>query len=120
MHFFDSSELEWQPHPRFADVRYQQFESRATHPTGDFSMMRVRLAPGGVIDTHVHERETETAYVLSGEGLLTCGPGTDADDEQHRLTPGRGVSIPPMLAHRLSNHGAVEIEIIAIHSPPIM
>ena len=116
-HLF-STDQEWQPHPRFDDVRFQQFESRDSHPTGAFSMMRVRVRAGGRIDTHLHETETETAYVLTGSGTLTCGP--EGATSEHRLEPGSGVSIPPRLLHRLDNTGDGDIELIAIHSPPIM
>ena len=116
-HLFDTAQ-QWQPHPRFADVQFQQFESRGTHPTGDFSMMRVRLRAGGRIDTHLHENETETAYVLAGSGTLTCG--AEGKTTAYPLTVGKGVSIPPRLLHRLQNSGDGDMELIAIHSPPIM
>ena len=116
-HLFDT-EQPWQPHPRFSDVRFQPFESRDTHPTGDFSMIRVRVATGGCIDTHIHDEETETAYVLSGSGVLTCGH--EGATQQFPLGAGAGVSIPPKLPHRLDNTGHIEIELIAIHSRPIM
>jgi mannose-6-phosphate isomerase-like protein (cupin superfamily) len=65
-----------------------------------------------MINMHTHAVETETAYVLAGEGLLKVG------DQETRLTVGMGVTIPPGLPHSLRNTGDAPLELIAMHSPP--
>src|SRR5262245_44015700 len=109
---FDTNALDWTEHPQFAGLLIKLLESRATHP--HLSMMLVRLAAGGVIGTHVHATETETAYVLAGHGVLKLG---DADEVV--MEPGRGVSVPPGLYHSLHNHGDTPLELLAIHAPPV-
>jgi len=112
VHSFDANSIDWAAHPQFAELQIKVLESRATHP--HLSMMLVRLAAGGVIDTHVHATETETAYVLAGRGVLKLG-----DNDEVVMEPGHGVSVPPGLYHSLHNQGEVPLELLAIHAPPI-
>ena len=65
-----------------------------------------------VSDLHVHEIETETAYVLSGQGRLTVG------DNEHMLVAGTGVTVPPGTPHSLTNTGDEPMELYALHMPP--
>ncbi len=109
-HAFDTHALEWSTHERFPAIRIKLLESRATHPHA--SVMLVRLAVGGEIQTHLHEIESETAYVLAGEGVLTV------EQETHRFAPGTGATIPPGYRHSLKNTGTTDLELIAIHTPP--
>src|SRR5262245_13617066 len=94
-HIFDSNTTDWTAHERFADVRIKVFETRQTHPWT--SAMLVELAVSGLINTHHHEKETETIYVLAGQGLLTHG------DVQSVVKAGMGASVPPGLPHSLRN-----------------
>jgi mannose-6-phosphate isomerase-like protein (cupin superfamily) len=110
-HIFDSNTTDWISHERFADIRIKMFETRLTHPWA--SAMLVELAVAGVINTHFHEKETETVYVLAGQGLLTYG------DEQSAVSVGMGASIPPGLPHSLRNTGEMPLQLIAFHMPPI-
>jgi mannose-6-phosphate isomerase-like protein (cupin superfamily) len=110
-HVFDANTTNWTAHERFADIRIKVFETRLTHPRA--SVMLVQLAVAGVIATHFHEKETETVYVLAGQGLLTHG------NEQSTVGVGMGASIPPGLPHSLRNTGELPLELIAIHMPPI-
>ena len=107
---FDANAMEWSGHERFPGIRIKELETRATHPLAD--VLLVRLSPGGVIETHIHEKETETAYVLAGRGELTAGA------DQIVFEPGTGASIPPGVPHRLQNTGDQALELIAIHTPP--
>src|SRR5260221_5804060 len=84
VHSFDANAIDWTAHPQFAGLLIKVLESRATHP--HMSMMLVRLESGGVISTHVHATETETAYVLAGRGVLKLG-----DNAEGRMQPRRGV-----------------------------
>lgn len=94
---------------RFPEVGIKLLESRETHPA--ISMIIARLEPGGVIATHDHPIETETAYILSGTGTLRAG------DRDYLLEAGMMVTIPPRLAHSMTNHGELPLEILALHSP---
>lgn len=107
---FDANTLDWTHHERFPAIQIKVLEGRATHPAA--SIMRVQLGVGGLIDTHLHEVETETALVLAGRAQLTYG------DEQALLAAGAGVTIPPGTLHSLRNVGDVTLELIAIHTPP--
>lgn len=110
-HIFDANATDWVAHNLFPHIQTKVFETRATHPWA--SVMLVQVAAGQGIDTHTHPTETETAYILSGEGLLTHG------DEQTVLKAGMGVSIPPGLPHSLRNIGDGPLEAYALHMPPI-
>jgi mannose-6-phosphate isomerase-like protein (cupin superfamily) len=103
--------MDWTPHPRFAHILTKVFENRASHPHA--SVMLVELAVAGVIPTHLHEKETETVYVLEGQGTLTHG------EAQSEVGAGMGASIPPGLPHSLSNTGAGPMKLIAMHTPPV-
>lgn len=109
-HTFDTNGMDWTIHERFPAIRVKVLEGRATHPLA--SMMLVRLAVGGEIQRHIHELEAETAYVLAGQGELTV------EDETIVFTPGAGATIPPRHWHSLKNSGDVELELLAIHTPP--
>ena len=110
-HVFDSNRMEWGAHERFPYIKAKVLESRATHLWA--SMMVVQLAVDGVIEPHIHERETETAFILAGQAVLMHG------DEQSTLTAGMGASIPPGTLHSLRNTGEIPLELIAIHMPPV-
>lgn len=110
-HFFDANTMEWTAHPLFPEIRIKALETQETHPAA--SVMLVHVAVGGVIDTHVHEKETETAYVLAGRGRLTLG------DDETVLEAGTGVTVPAGLPHSLHNSGDVPMELIAVHIPPV-
>ena len=111
VHTFDASRQDWGRHELFPAIRIKVLENRATHPAA--SIMLVQLAVEGVIETHQHEVETESALVLAGQGMLVCG------DDQIPLAAGGGASIPPRTPHSLRNTGAVPLELIAIHTPPV-
>jgi tetrachlorobenzoquinone reductase len=106
---FDAGTMEWARHERFAEIQVKVLEGRATHPAA--SIMLVQVAVQGVIQTHEHPVETETALVLAGRAELTYR------DERAVLTAGTGVTIPPGTPHSLRNIGDVTLEMIAMHTP---
>ena len=109
--FFDSETIDWQPHPLFPQINIKDLQRGIDHPVGAFSLMRVKVAAGGRIDPHTHPTETETAFVLCGVARLIWAGNTD------ELCAGMGVSIPPGLEHSLV--AETEVELMAIHSPPL-
>ena len=108
--YFDTRTLAFQQDSRFPGIGVQLLESRTTHPTT--SVVIARVAPGGEIPKHTHAIETETAYVLAGQGKLI------SDTAEYPFEPGIAVTIPPGLAHCVVNIGTIPLEILAVHSPP--
>ena len=109
-HFFDANAMAWRPHPRFPPVITKSLETRESHPAASVTL--VQVGAGGVVDTHTHDIETETAFVITGRGRLTFG------DDERMLEAGTGVTIPPGIPHSLRNTEAQPMEILAIHIPP--
>jgi quercetin dioxygenase-like cupin family protein len=107
---WDTQALEFIQDVRFPEISIKLLESRSTHPTT--SVVIARVAVGGEIPRHTHPVETETAYVLSGQGKLMT------DTAAYVFDAGIAVTIPPELAHWVVNTGDVPLEILAIHSPP--
>ncbi|GAB4547145.1 MAG: hypothetical protein OHK0023_07980 [Anaerolineae bacterium] len=108
-HAFNLHDQVWESDPRFPSIRFKLIESKRNHP--HLSCVLVELAVGGVIETHTHPIETETAYVLAGEGVFWVGTA-----EIH-ATVGMGVTIPPTHPHGLRNTGAQPMLLLAIHAP---
>jgi mannose-6-phosphate isomerase-like protein (cupin superfamily) len=110
---FDPSSLEWEQHPLFAAIQVKVLETKASHAA--MSMLLVRVGVGGSIETHIHKIETETAYALQGQCVITWG------EEKHEtpVVAGQGVTIHPGTPHSLRNTGDVPLEVIAMHAPGI-
>lgn len=108
---YDTNDMAWTQHPQFPRIRVKHLETRATHPAA--SMMLVQIEAGGIVEPHVHQVETETAYVLQGQALLKV------EAEEITLAKGVAVSIPPGLAHSLVNTGDDVLELFAVHTPPV-
>ena len=111
-HLYSSSSGQWQPHPTLPGIRVQSLENRSTWP--EASVTLVEVARGGVIVEHLHQTNFESAYVLSGEGLLHLPDG------DVRVSSGDGVTIPPQTLHGLENTGPEPMRILAVHIPPLM
>lgn len=106
----DSTQIDYTEDARFPGIGIKLLETRQTHPTS--SVIIARVAVGGAIAEHVHPAETETAYVLNGEGVLYTAEG------DYRFAPGVLVTIPPGVVHRLVNTGDAPLEVFAFHTPP--
>lgn len=111
-HLYSSNSGNWQPHPTLPGIRVQSLENRGTWP--EASVTLVDVAPGGVIVEHLHETNFESAYVLTGEGLLHLPEG------DVRIGAGDGVTIPPQTLHGLENIGPEPMRLLAVHIPPLM
>ena len=104
-------EVAWEPHPRFSALQVKVLESKATHPHA--SVMLVKVDVGGVIPEHSHAIETETAYVMAGDGVLTV------DGMEYPFGAGINTSIPIGAKHSVRNTGDVPLMLYAVHTPPI-
>ena len=104
-------DLVWEPHPRFAALQVKVLESKATHPYA--SVMLVKVGVGGVIPEHSHAIETETAYVVAGDGVLIV------DGIEYPFGAGINASIPVGAKHSVRNIGDAPLMLYAVHTPPI-
>jgi mannose-6-phosphate isomerase-like protein (cupin superfamily) len=95
-----------------AGVQIKSLENRDTF--AEASVTLVGVAPGGVIEFHVHPREHETIFVLTGRALLLL------PNEEVLLEATDGGTIPPGTRHGLKNVGEEPVQLLAIHIPPIM
>jgi hypothetical protein len=62
-HLFQSSRIDWQPHPTLKGIRVKSLENSQTFSKASVTL--VQVDPGGVIEPHLHEEAHETAFVLS-------------------------------------------------------
>lgn len=111
-HLYSANPENWRPHPILPGIRIQSFETSASWPGASVTL--VEVAPGGVIVEHQHETNYESAYVLSGKGLLHLPDG------DVRIGPGDGVTIPPKTPHALENAGDEPMRLFAVHIPPLV
>ncbi|MFN2165692.1 MAG: cupin domain-containing protein [Anaerolineae bacterium] len=108
----DPEGIPWAGHPRFENILMKPLITSATHDLA--SVARVHVPPEGVIGLHIHTREVEVVYVLSGESVLTLG-SADAS-----FCAGQVVAIPAGLEHGLRNVGDEPVELLTFFTPPIM
>jgi mannose-6-phosphate isomerase-like protein (cupin superfamily) len=111
-HVFQSGSMGWQPHPLLRGIHIKSLENSQTY--SEASVTLVQVDPGGVIELHSHEQAHETAFVLSGQGVLSLPEGEVA------LATGDGVTVPPRTTHGLRNTGPLPMQLLAVHIPPMM
>ena len=63
------------------------------------SLAEARLVPGLATTPHFHPRTEEIYYILSGEAEMTL------DGEQHAVSAGDAIAIPPGCLHTIHNNG---------------
>jgi mannose-6-phosphate isomerase-like protein (cupin superfamily) len=66
------------------------------------------LAPGASIGYHLHEEESETYYILSGEALY------NDNGKEFQIFPGDVTHTPPGEGHGITNIGKEELHLIAL------
>lgn len=81
---------------------------------GTLSLWVSIVHPGSHAPFHVHSREDETFYVLSGEMQARIG------DEYHTLRAGDSVFLPRGIPHRLANVSSAPAELIMLIHPPAL
>ena len=107
----DSGAIDWTEHPRFRNIGMKALLTSADNPLAGVNV--VQVPPDGVIGRHLHLREIETVYVLSGQSVLTLG---EAD---YPFAAGQVVAIPAGLEHALRNTGAETVKLLCIFTPPL-
>ena len=83
-----------------------------TDTGGAYCLLEASLAPGEDVPRHVHTREDETYYILSGELEATVG------GEVFVLGAGDCLMAPRDIPHALRNPGNVENHYLLLFSPP--
>jgi mannose-6-phosphate isomerase-like protein (cupin superfamily) len=111
-HFFHASEMGWQSHPTIRGIHIKSLENKNTLETASVTL--VEVDPGGVIEPHLHEQSSETAYVISGQAVLTLPEG------EVTLSAGDGVTVPARTLHALRNTADHPVQILAVHIPPTL
>jgi mannose-6-phosphate isomerase-like protein (cupin superfamily) len=116
-HIQDMNQVEWQPHPTIQGVLTRVFENHVVNPLVDVLVGRVSVS--GEIPWHVHDNASETAYVLTGEGILKYAAPDQRDTvSEAPLQAGVALTIPSGWWHMVSNTGSAPLELFAFHSPP--
>jgi quercetin dioxygenase-like cupin family protein/pyrroloquinoline quinone (PQQ) biosynthesis protein C len=87
---------EWEEHPRSPGLKRKPLLSLEVDGV-EFSCSLVRAEEGAEVAEHVHEREEDIAYVLSGRATLSIG------GEERELHEGMVVRIPAGIPHRIVN-----------------
>ena len=78
---------------------------------GQFCMLEFVSPAGRGTPLHVHERETESVHLLSGELHVTVG------DERFHLRPGDTIVLHPHQAHRLVTGDNEDARYIVVCAP---
>lgn len=81
--------------------------------SGLLSVHRGRIEPDGEIFVHIHDIESETFYIISGQVECTMG------DDKIPFSAGSCGFAPPGVPHGLKNTGDVPVELLAIFTPPL-
>jgi mannose-6-phosphate isomerase-like protein (cupin superfamily) len=71
---------------------------------------RILVFPGGRLSLQRHLHRAEHWYVVSGEGIATCG------EKELFLTTGDSVDIPREAVHRIQNRGAGDLIFVEVQS----
>jgi quercetin dioxygenase-like cupin family protein len=99
--------------------RYQNFELHLTpackvtseDSAGTISLMELTTLPRSGPPLHVHHREDETYYVLSGEFLFEVG------GEKYTLPQGSTIFAPRDIPHRWANIAMADAKLILVCTP---
>jgi len=82
-----------------------------TADTPRFTFGIIELAPGRVLEAHVHDEEDDAFYILEGELTFALASG------DVRAPPGTFVLVPPGVEHGFRNDGDVPVRMFNIHAP---
>ncbi|HEY2637453.1 MAG TPA: cupin domain-containing protein [Solirubrobacteraceae bacterium] len=83
-----------------------------TADTPRFTFGIIEIAPGRVLEAHVHHEEDDAFYIIEGEMTFFFGDGAEA-----AAPPGTFVLVPPEVEHGFRNDGDVPVRMFNIHAP---
>ena len=93
-------------------TRYGNVEFLArTADTPRFTFGIIEIAPGRVLEEHVHGEEDDAFYIIEGEMTFVFG------DREVSAPPGTFVLVPPGVEHAFRNDGAQPVRMLNIHAP---
>lgn len=82
-----------------------------TADTPRFTFAIIEIAPGRVLEEHVHDGEDDAFYIIEGEMTFMLG------DDAAAAPPGTFVLVPPDVSHGFRNDGEVPVRMFNIHAP---
>jgi mannose-6-phosphate isomerase-like protein (cupin superfamily) len=82
-----------------------------TADTPRFTFGIIEIAPGRVLEAHVHIEEDDAFYILEGEMTFVFGQRMVA------APPGTFVLAPPGVEHAFRNDGPGPVRMLNIHAP---
>jgi len=82
-----------------------------TADTPRFTFGIIEIAPGRVLESHVHADEDDAFYILEGEMTFILG------DRQVAAPPGTFVLVPPGFEHSFRNEQTQPVRMLNIHAP---
>jgi mannose-6-phosphate isomerase-like protein (cupin superfamily) len=71
----------------------------------------IEIAPGRVLEAHVHREEDDAFYIVSGEMTFVL------DEREVAAPPGTFVLVPPGVEHGFRNDGSEPVRMLNIHAP---
>jgi mannose-6-phosphate isomerase-like protein (cupin superfamily) len=85
--------------------------SRAPRTRRGFTFGIIEIAPGRVLEPHVHADEDDAFYVVEGEMTFVFG------DREVAAPPGTFVLVPPGVEHGFRNDRDASVRMLNIHAP---
>ena len=82
-----------------------------TSDTPRFNFGIIEIAPGRVLEAHVHREEDDAFYIIEGEMTFVIG------DDEVAAPPGTFVLVPPGVEHAFRNDGEQPVRMFNIHAP---
>jgi len=82
-----------------------------TVDTSRFTFGIIEIAPGRVLEPHVHADEDDAFYIIEGELTFDLG------DETVAAPPGTFVLAPPGVLHGFHNAGPEPVRMFNLHAP---
>jgi len=87
------------------------YKATAAETGGSFSLWEAVFPPGKGAPPHIHTREDEAFYVLSGELII------ESEDERHRLAPGSFFFGARNRRHSVRNIGDEPSRVLVLSAP---
>jgi mannose-6-phosphate isomerase-like protein (cupin superfamily) len=85
-----------------------------TADTPRFNFGIIEIAPGRVLEAHVHDEEDDAFFIIEGEMTFFFG---EDDAEEVAAPPGTFVLVPPGVEHGFRNDQDVPVKMFNIHAP---
>ena len=87
-----------------------EFLARTTD-TPRFNLAIIQIEPGRKLESHTHDEEDDSFFILEGELTFVLDAGEVA------APPGTFVLIPPGVEHGFRNEGEAPVRMLNIHAP---